>query len=122
MLRFTNEWLRDKIASDPDVEPEAGPSLERIPMSYSFRVTAATKAEAGEKVAEELDKVVVSQPSHAADQKAAQSAAEAFIGVLREAGENECVGVSMSGSLSWQTADVFTSASVNVNAWVGPKA
>lgn len=26
-LLFTNEWLRRKIASDPDNEPEAGPSL-----------------------------------------------------------------------------------------------
>ena len=26
-LRFTNEWLRDKIESDPDLPCEAGPSL-----------------------------------------------------------------------------------------------
>lgn len=90
-------------------------------MSYSFRITASSKDEAGVMVEAELGNVVNAQPSHAADRQAAQDAAEAFIDVLREPGEGECVGVSMSGSLSWQTEGVFTSASVNVNVWVGPK-
>ena len=89
-------------------------------MSYSFSVTAATKDAAGVAVEAELAKVVENQPSHAADRQAAQDAAEAFIDLLRDPGEGECVGVSMSGSLIWQTGDVYTSASVNVSAWVGP--
>jgi hypothetical protein len=87
MLRFSNEWLRDKIASDPDVECEAGPSLERKPMSYSFSVTASSKDEAGKKVDAELANVVNGQPTHKHDRQAAQDAAEAFINVLREPAE-----------------------------------
>ena len=90
-------------------------------MSYSFRVTADTKDAACALVGAELANVVASQPSHAADRAQAQNAAALFIAVLRDPREGECVGVSMSGSLSWQEADVYTSASVNVNAWVGPK-
>ena len=89
-------------------------------MSYSFSVVAGSKDEAGVKVEAELGKVVASQPSHEFDRQAAQDAAEAFIDVLREPGEGERVGVSVSGSLSWQSADVFTGASVNVSAWIAP--
>ena len=38
MLRFSNEWLRDKIASDPDVECEAGLPLEKRPMTTTVKV------------------------------------------------------------------------------------
>lgn len=91
-------------------------------MSYSFSVTAASKDEAGVKVEAELAKVVELQPPHAADRQAAQDAAEAFIGLVREPGEGECITVSVCGSLTWQTDDVFTGASVSVHAYVGPKA
>lgn len=91
-------------------------------MSYSFGVTANSKDEAGAKVATELSKVVESQPMHAADKDAAQCAAVAFIAALREPGESECVGVSMSGSLCWQSEGMFTSASVNISAYIAPKA
>lgn len=37
-------------------------------MSYSFSVSAATKQEAIQKVADELAKVVAAQPVHSADQ------------------------------------------------------
>jgi len=58
MLRFSNEWLRDKIASDPDVECEAGPSLEKIPMTTTvkihvngkYRATVTLKAANGDVV------------------------------------------------------------------------
>lgn len=90
-------------------------------MSYSFNVNAGSKDEAGTKIEAELAKVVASQPMHAADQQAAQNAAEAFIDVLREPGDGEGVGVSVSGSLSWQKEGAFIGASVNVSAWVGPK-
>jgi hypothetical protein len=90
-------------------------------MSYSFSILADTKDDAGVKVEAELGKVVTAQPSHEYDRQAAQNAAEAFIDVLRDPREGECVGVSMSGSLIWREGYVFTGASVNVNAWVGPK-
>lgn len=87
-------------------------------MSYSFGITAATKDEAGVKVEAELAKVVENQPSHAADRQAAQDAAEAFIDVLKEPAEGECINVSMCGSLGWTDANNFTHASVNVSAYV----
>jgi hypothetical protein len=93
-------------------------------MSYSFSITAATKDEAGVKVEAELGKVVESQPSHAADRQAAQDAAEAFIGVLTEPGEGECIRVDMWGSLGWrgESGDgIFISAQVNVNAYIAAK-
>jgi hypothetical protein len=116
------ERLRDKIVSDPDVECEAGLSIEVNPMSYSFVIKADTKREAADKVYSELGQVVVGQSAHSADKKAAHDAAEAFIGVLRDPKEGEYVGVSVSGSLSWQEADVFTGASVNVSAFIATKA
>lgn len=91
-------------------------------MSYSFSVAADTKDEAGVKIEAELAKVVVAQPTHVADRQAAQDAAERFIDVLREPREGEHVVVSMSGSLSWQEAGVFVGASVNISAYIAPKA
>lgn len=38
MLRFSNEWLREKIASDPDVECEAGLPLEQRSMTTTVKV------------------------------------------------------------------------------------
>ena len=38
MLRFSAEWLRDKIASDPDVECDAGLPLEKRPMTTTVKV------------------------------------------------------------------------------------
>jgi len=91
-------------------------------VSYSFTITANNADEAGVKVEEELGKVVTAQPSHAADRQAAQIAAEAFIDVLVDPREGECITVSMSGSLGWRDADVFINASVNVSAYIAPKA
>ena len=91
-------------------------------MSYSFGITAATKDEAGEKIEAEWGKIVIAQPSHAADRQAAQDAAKAFIGVLKEPSEGECIKVDMYGSLSWRDGNVFTAAQVNVSAYLAPKA
>jgi hypothetical protein len=85
-------------------------------MSYCFSVKAASKDEAGVKVEAELGKVVEWQPTHAADRQAAQDAAEAFINLLTDPGEGECIQVNVSGSLSWRDADVFTHANVSVSA------
>lgn len=91
-------------------------------MSYSFSASGATKVEALDAVAMEINKVVSTQPMHEADRKGAMAAAEAFVGVLRDPVEGEVISVSMSGSLGWtgDAADApqFTSASVNVSAYI----
>jgi hypothetical protein len=120
-LLFSNDWLREKIASDPDADPEAGDLCGEADMSYSFSITADTKDKAGVKVEAELAKVVNGQPSHESDRQAAQDAAERFIDVLRDLREGEHIGLSMSGSLSWQETGVFTGASVNISAYIAPK-
>jgi hypothetical protein len=117
MLRFSNKWLRDKIASDPDVECEAGPSLEKRPMSYSFTVTADTKAEATGKIREQFDAVVLAQPSHAADKEAAVVAAQTLVRLLAEPHEGDEIYVSMNGSLGWKhgVPEEFLHANVTIN-------
>lgn len=85
-------------------------------MSYSFSVRASSKAEAKDKIAAELDTVVTGQPVHAADRKAAQAAAEAFVDLLVDPVEGQLVNVSVSGSLGWRDPDgkEFTSSNVSV--------
>ena len=90
-------------------------------MSYSFSARGATKADVIAKVSAELDKVVVSQPIHAADRAQAQAAVEAFVAVIPENADGKDFYVSVSGSVGWSgnlgAADcTITSASVNVGA------
>lgn len=84
-------------------------------MSYSFSVKAATKAEAVQKIAEELAKVVQQQPEHAADTPHARNAAEAFVNTLHDDADQD-VSVSVSGSLSWMAKGEFYGANLSVNA------
>ena len=118
MLRFSNEWLRDKIASDPDVECEAGLPLEKRPMSYSFSITADTKADATDKIREQFDAVVVAQPRHAADKEAAVVAAQTLVRLLAEPYEWNEIYVSMSGSLEWNCdlPEEFLHINLTINA------
>lgn len=90
-------------------------------MSYSFSISADSKADARAKVRAELDKVVASQPVHAADKAAAEYAAEAFIGLLVAPVEGERICVSMHGSLSWRSEGVYIGANVGVSASVQSK-
>jgi hypothetical protein len=83
-------------------------------MSYSFSVKGATKAEASTKVAEELAKVVLAQPVHAADQAQAQAAADGFINVLADDSAQD-VSVSVNGSV-WNTDAGLQQASISLNA------
>lgn len=93
-------------------------------MSYSFSVKANTREEAKAKVAEQLTGVVAGQPSHSADMKQAQAAADAFIDLLGEDDSKEVL-VNMSGSLSWEWVDgtvtEITGANINVSAWLTQK-
>jgi len=87
-------------------------------MSYSFNINAASKAAAKSSVAAELEKVVQSQPVHAADRAAAQAAADAFIDLLDD-GDERPIAVSVSGSVSYAhdgSPDKLTTTSVSVYA------
>lgn len=98
-------------------------------MSYSFSVTADTKAEAIGKISQQFDAVVAAQPSHAADKDAAVAAAKTFIGLLGDPHDGDEVNVSMSGSLGWKhdpsfppIPEEFLHASVNIHASLRNKA
>lgn len=87
-------------------------------MSYSFSVTASTKDEAKQKVAEQFAQVVKNQPSHAADEAAAVAAGNAFVDLLGDVPDGQEVYVAMHGSLGWNhdAPDKFLSAGVSVSA------
>lgn len=89
-------------------------------MSFSFTVTAASKAEALVKIEEQFASVVQSQPTHAADQQTVTAAAAASVNTLVDPSETEVVYVSVSGSLGWRGEGEFTSASLSVTASIRP--
>lgn len=85
-------------------------------MSYSFSIDATTKAEAKDKVAAELDKVVQQQPIHVVDRKQARDAVEAFVSLLPD-DDTKDLHVSVSGSVAWagpQDEPVVTGANISI--------
>lgn len=86
-------------------------------MSYSFTVTADTKAEATGKIREQFDAVVAAQPSHAADKEAAVIAAQTLVRLLAEPDHSNEIYVSMNGSLGWRhdAPDQFLHADVTIH-------
>lgn len=89
-------------------------------MSYSFKVTGASKEEAAGKVADEFRKVVESQKVHEADADQALTAAHAFIDILADPAEGEVVNVTVNGSLGWrgeEGSQQFYNASVGISAY-----
>ena len=82
-------------------------------MSYSFSVKAATKAELGTKIQEELAKVVASQPIHAADTGQALTAAWSIFSLLPDDPARD-ITASISGSI-WKNEAGFQSVSLNLN-------
>lgn len=91
-------------------------------MSYSFSVTAESKAEAKEKIGQEFDKVVLSQPVHEVDRAAAEAAANAFVDVLVDPSEQQQIVMSCYGSVGWRAQGEFHSANVSINASVAARA
>lgn len=75
-------------------------------MSYSFSVKGATKAEALEKVAAEMAKVVQNQPVHSNDEAHARAVATTFVGLLEDDATRD-VTVSVNG-LIWVTGATTT--------------
>lgn len=97
-------------------------------MSYSFDFTVATKADAKERVAAELDEVVRFQPVHAQDRTPALAAAHAFIDLLTD-DETKDIRVNVHGSVSYPWSEdmdaasvPLSQASIGVSAWHVPKA
>lgn len=93
-------------------------------MSYSFTVHAASKAEALDLVEAEFEKVVQSQPVHAADKEQAQAAAAAFIELMPDDADKD-VHVTVNGSIAWTGLNddpSFTAASCSVSAWLMQRA
>ena len=70
-------------------------------MSYSFQVTAPTKAAAKEAVAAKFDEIVASQAIHARDKAAALANANAAIDLLVDDAASH-VAVSCSGYVGWR--------------------
>lgn len=87
-------------------------------MSYSFSITADTKAEAKQKISDAFDNVVNGQPSHAADQAAAVACGQAFVDTLADPHDGDEIFVSMYGSLSWKKDEPkeILAAGVSVSA------
>jgi len=83
-------------------------------MSFSVSVSAKNKADAVEKVAAEVAKVVTAQPVHSADAEAASAAATAYIGLLQD-DPKAGLAVSLSGSVYSTDAGV-QQASLTVSA------
>jgi hypothetical protein len=92
-------------------------------MSYSFSVTADTKADATGKIREQFDAVVAAQPSHAADKEAAVVAAQTLVRLLAEPSDGDEIYVSMNGSLGWKhdAPEEFLHANVTINTSLRPK-
>ena len=91
-------------------------------MSYSFSVKAQTADDAMEKVREEMDKLVETQPVHSADRQQALNAAVSFLSILRSPKPTEDVYASVSGSVWSGDAGELNSASVNISVGFTQKA
>jgi len=91
-------------------------------MSYSFSVAADTKAEAKVQIAAEFDRIVSTQPIHAADREVAQGAAESFVDLVSEPAENQTLVVNVHGSVSWLNEDDFQGANVGIGVQIVAKA
>jgi hypothetical protein len=92
-------------------------------MSYSFSVTADTKAIVKRKIETAFERVVSGQADHAKDKSAAVAVAYAMVDLLKEPQEEEQIDVRMHGSLSWraESAGDLTFANVNVSVSVVAK-
>ena len=88
-------------------------------MSYSFNVRAATKDEVRKNVGAEMDKVVASQPVHAADAKLAHDTVSSFIDLLRD-DDTQDISVSVHGSCGGVEAGL-NSVSIGVTAALDPR-
>lgn len=85
-------------------------------MSYSFSITAATKAEAKEKTIKEWDNIVAAQPIHAADRGSGQAHAEGSIDALSDPDSTQQISLSAYGSVSYRADNSIIAVGGTVNA------
>jgi len=90
-------------------------------MSYSHIIHAQTKTEAKEKIAQEWDRIVQTQPIHACDRTGAQAVANEFVDALDQDAEQRII-VSIYGSVDYTSNNKVTSVSGTVNVSLAPKA
>jgi hypothetical protein len=90
-------------------------------MSYSFQVTAASKAAAIEAATAEMANVTKTQPVHERDAGPALAATEAFVGQLADDDARD-VRISVSGALGWSGESgpdmTIISSNVSVSAYL----
>jgi hypothetical protein len=89
-------------------------------VSYSFGARAADKGALRATIEAEMDKVVASQPVHAADKAAVLAVADAYLDLLGAQPEGQDIVVSVHGSLGWNKPDEFTSVNVGFSAYYAP--
>lgn len=98
-------------------------------MSFSFGFRARNVAAALAIAAQEMDRVVQSQPMHEADKASVLAAVQAQVGLIAGAAEGKHVVLSVSGSLGWRGTAAgtaapasedfaITSANVSVSAYL----
>lgn len=80
-------------------------------MSFAFQVRKATKDEAKQAVAAEMQKVVDSQPIHAKDAEAVLAVANLYIDLVAD-DDTRDVHVAVHGSISNSTSDYSTESPV----------
>lgn len=90
-------------------------------MSYSFSVSASNKDEAKTQISDKLDEVAYSQPVHAVDRDMAQANAEAVLSILADPNDEQKITGSVSGYVSWQGENNFTSANISASFTLTPK-
>jgi len=90
-------------------------------MSYSFSVSAPTKAEASAKATAEFDQVVANQPIHQKDRDAAEAALASIFGLIQDPVDGQSVTAHVNGSVSWigdMSDGDITSVSFGVSAGI----
>ena len=91
-------------------------------MSFSFQTTHADKESAKAAVAAEMDKVVASQESHAAERDSVIAHASNLIDAIHQ-GEGQDIVVNVSGSVSWLGTDQHATWAIysTVNVYQSPR-
>jgi transposase-like protein len=87
-------------------------------VSFYFNFNAENKSAAKSKAAAEMANVVLQQPIHAKDEDKVLRVVEAYLNLIPEPDESECVYMTVSGSLSWRGeagAEAICGATVSVS-------
>lgn len=104
----------------PDSDESTAPQME-TPMSYSFNVRAASKAEALAKVTEKLDEVVKQQSCHTVDRDQALAAFNLFLALSPEPAEGHDLAVNMNGYVggAWEGSELKSLTTMGYGVGIG---